>query len=108
MEEFMVESQRIYSSEMTAVMDPVISSGKKVSLPVFWHAHQQSVFISTKHINGVGSPEWAHVSVPELKQSYWGFAWATWGEHVVTEGHDSWSYPSGKVNRWNGMRVVEG
>lgn len=108
MYELMAESQRIYLIEMNKVMEPVISAGKKVSLPAFWHAHQSCVFVSTKAINGVGSPAWAHVNVADLRQTYWGFAWDSWGEHVITEGHESWSYANGKVCIWNGTRVIDG
>jgi hypothetical protein len=108
MEELLMESQRTYSIEMAKVMDSVITAGKKVSLPAFWHAHHSCVVLSTKAINGVGSPEWAHVHVADLAQDYWGFAWTTWGEHVVTKGNESWSYSNGKACHWDGTRVIVG
>ena len=107
-DELMIQAQEIYLLRMNEVMEPVIQQDKKVSLPAFWHAHQQSTFLASKPFNGVGSPQWAHVDVHELRQAFWDFAWNKWSEYVITDGYETWSYPNGRKGRWDGSRVVEG
>ena len=105
-EELFAKSQQMYMDRMNEVMQPVIEQGKTITLPMFRYAHQQCAFVAGAPF-GMGAPVWARIHPGEFKQLYWPQAWLTWSQYVVTEGHETWSYPNGKVNRWDGSRVIE-
>jgi hypothetical protein len=106
LEDRFIDAQRIYLDKMNPVMDKIIAANGKASLPKFWHLHQLCANAATAPF-GVGAPDWIRHRPPVLKETFWDFAWAKWGQYVVTEGFETWTYPSGQVNKWNGSRVLE-